>query len=188
MRRGALGGRAAGHHAKRNSSTTSRFRKRRDYVRKIIGTAEDYRRLYGDAWRGAGPARRSRTRRHRRTSRRRSRNSQPGTRPPRSTRRTSPSRKRSTTEPMRGSRKATAFTESVIREMTRLAQLHGAVNLAQGFPDFPAPSAHQGRGGCRHPRRHQPVRRDVGRASRSATPLPKRGRAATACPWTPTRR
>lgn len=31
------------------------------------------------------------------------------------------------------------FTESVIREMTRLAILHGAVNLAQGFPDFPAP-------------------------------------------------
>jgi aspartate/methionine/tyrosine aminotransferase len=32
------------------------------------------------------------------------------------------------------------FTESVIREMTRQAMLHGAVNLAQGFPDFPAPS------------------------------------------------
>jgi aspartate/methionine/tyrosine aminotransferase len=31
------------------------------------------------------------------------------------------------------------FTESVIREMTRLAVRHGAVNLAQGFPDFPAP-------------------------------------------------
>lgn len=31
------------------------------------------------------------------------------------------------------------FTESVIREMTRLALRHGAVNLAQGFPDFPAP-------------------------------------------------
>lgn len=31
------------------------------------------------------------------------------------------------------------FTESVIREMTRLAIRHGAVNLAQGFPDFPAP-------------------------------------------------
>ena len=30
------------------------------------------------------------------------------------------------------------FTESVIREMTRRAMLHGAVNLAQGFPDFPA--------------------------------------------------
>src|SRR6266705_6707149 len=31
------------------------------------------------------------------------------------------------------------FTESVIRGMTRQALLHGAVNLAQGFPDFPAP-------------------------------------------------
>ena len=31
------------------------------------------------------------------------------------------------------------FTESVIREMTRLAIEHGAVNLAQGFPDFGAP-------------------------------------------------
>jgi aspartate/methionine/tyrosine aminotransferase len=31
------------------------------------------------------------------------------------------------------------FTESVIREMTRLAGQYGAVNLAQGFPDFPAP-------------------------------------------------
>ncbi len=31
------------------------------------------------------------------------------------------------------------FKESVIREMTRLAIQHGAVNLAQGFPDFPAP-------------------------------------------------
>lgn len=33
-----------------------------------------------------------------------------------------------------------SFTESVIREMTRLAIRHGAVNLAQGFPDFPAPT------------------------------------------------
>ena len=32
------------------------------------------------------------------------------------------------------------FTESVIREMTRQAMVHGAVNLAQGFPDFPAPA------------------------------------------------
>ena len=31
------------------------------------------------------------------------------------------------------------FTESVIREMTRVAREHGAVNLAQGFPDFPCP-------------------------------------------------
>ncbi len=32
------------------------------------------------------------------------------------------------------------FTESVIREMTRLCQLHSGINLAQGFPDFPAPA------------------------------------------------
>jgi aspartate/methionine/tyrosine aminotransferase len=31
------------------------------------------------------------------------------------------------------------FTESVIRDMTRQAVRHGAINLAQGFPDFPAP-------------------------------------------------
>src|SRR5512137_2348919 len=36
--------------------------------------------------------------------------------------------------------KAESFTESVIREMTRQAQLHNAVNLAQGMPDFPAPA------------------------------------------------
>src|SRR3954453_137562 len=41
---------------------------------------------------------------------------------------------------LKGSKKATQFTESVIREMTRLNQLHGGVNLSQGFPDFPAPS------------------------------------------------
>lgn len=32
------------------------------------------------------------------------------------------------------------FTESVIRAMTRLAQQTGAVNLAQGFPDFDPPA------------------------------------------------
>jgi aminotransferase len=42
---------------------------------------------------------------------------------------------------VRGSQKASRFTESVIREMTRFAQRHGAVNLSQGFPDFPAPPA-----------------------------------------------
>jgi aspartate/methionine/tyrosine aminotransferase len=36
--------------------------------------------------------------------------------------------------------KVQRFTESVIREMTRQAMLYGAVNLAQGFPDFPAPA------------------------------------------------
>ncbi|GAB4270186.1 MAG: aminotransferase class I/II-fold pyridoxal phosphate-dependent enzyme [Deferrisomatales bacterium] len=39
------------------------------------------------------------------------------------------------------SAKAHQFTESVIREMTRHAAAHGAVNLAQGFPDFPCPQA-----------------------------------------------
>jgi aspartate/methionine/tyrosine aminotransferase len=38
------------------------------------------------------------------------------------------------------SAKAARFTESVIREMTRMAIHHQAVNLSQGFPDFPAPA------------------------------------------------
>ena len=38
-----------------------------------------------------------------------------------------------------GSERIAHFKESVIREMTRLAFQHDAVNLAQGFPDFPAP-------------------------------------------------
>lgn len=37
--------------------------------------------------------------------------------------------------------KASQFTESVIRDMTRLCIRHNGVNLAQGFPDFPAPFA-----------------------------------------------
>src|SRR5205807_7523050 len=50
--------------------------------------------------------------------------------------------KMSSTETAKRSRvsgKAGRFTESVIREMTREALKHGAVNLSQGFPDFPAP-------------------------------------------------
>ncbi len=39
------------------------------------------------------------------------------------------------------SQKADRFTESVIRDMTRQANLYNAVNLSQGFPDFPAPEA-----------------------------------------------
>jgi hypothetical protein len=39
--------------------------------------------------------------------------------------------------------KVSEFTESVIREMTRQAMLYGAVNLAQGFPDFAAPAEQQ---------------------------------------------
>jgi aminotransferase len=37
------------------------------------------------------------------------------------------------------SQRTATFTESVIREMTRVAHQHGAINLAQGFPDFPMP-------------------------------------------------
>ena len=40
----------------------------------------------------------------------------------------------------RTSERASTFTESVIREMTRIANRCGAVNLAQGFPDFPMPA------------------------------------------------
>ncbi|MEQ8331110.1 MAG: aminotransferase class I/II-fold pyridoxal phosphate-dependent enzyme [Longimicrobiales bacterium] len=40
---------------------------------------------------------------------------------------------------LRTARRTHSFSESVIREMTRVAREHDAVNLAQGFPDFPAP-------------------------------------------------
>ena len=40
---------------------------------------------------------------------------------------------------MQAAKRTVTFTESVIREMTRIATMHQAVNLAQGFPDFPMP-------------------------------------------------
>ncbi len=43
------------------------------------------------------------------------------------------------TDRRRISAKADRFTESVIREMNRLAVAAGAVSLAQGFPDFACP-------------------------------------------------
>ena len=39
----------------------------------------------------------------------------------------------------RTSRRTSVFTESLIREMTRVAAQHGAINLSQGFPDFNPP-------------------------------------------------
>jgi aspartate/methionine/tyrosine aminotransferase len=45
------------------------------------------------------------------------------------------------TSKVRGSLKLTAFSDSIFPEMTRLAQQYQAVNLSQGFPDFPAPAA-----------------------------------------------
>ena len=41
----------------------------------------------------------------------------------------------------RVSEKAARFTESVIREMSRVCTEHGGINLAQGFPDFDPPAA-----------------------------------------------
>ncbi|NQU50674.1 MAG: aminotransferase class I/II-fold pyridoxal phosphate-dependent enzyme [Planctomycetes bacterium] len=49
--------------------------------------------------------------------------------------------KQTISQTIRSSLKAQRFTESVIREMTRIANQHQAINLAQGFPDFPAPMA-----------------------------------------------
>jgi aspartate/methionine/tyrosine aminotransferase len=40
----------------------------------------------------------------------------------------------------RVARRTVGFTESVIREMTRLSAMHGGINLAQGFPNFAAPA------------------------------------------------
>ncbi|HUF28077.1 MAG TPA: aminotransferase class I/II-fold pyridoxal phosphate-dependent enzyme [Gemmatimonadaceae bacterium] len=43
-------------------------------------------------------------------------------------------------KPQLGALRCAGFTESVIREMTRIAHEHEAINLAQGFPDFPMPA------------------------------------------------
>jgi aspartate/methionine/tyrosine aminotransferase len=40
---------------------------------------------------------------------------------------------------MLAAKRTSTFTESVIREMTRIANENEAINLAQGFPDFPMP-------------------------------------------------
>jgi aminotransferase len=39
------------------------------------------------------------------------------------------------------SRRTSVFTESMIREMSRVAARHGAINLSQGFPDWDPPEA-----------------------------------------------
>ena len=41
----------------------------------------------------------------------------------------------------RTSQRTAVFTESLIREMSRVAARHGAINLAQGFPDWDPPAA-----------------------------------------------
>ena len=42
---------------------------------------------------------------------------------------------------VRSAKRVNSFADSVFGEMTRLAKLHDAVNLSQGFPDFDAPAA-----------------------------------------------
>lgn len=41
---------------------------------------------------------------------------------------------------IRTARRTRGFTESIIRETTRVARESAAINLAQGFPDFAAPT------------------------------------------------
>ena len=88
----------------------------------------------------------------------------------------------------RGSKKAAQFTESVIREMTRLAHQHGAVNLSQGFPDFAAPEEVKD-AAC------AAIRADINQyavtwGAQAAARGDRRAVHAhgTACPSTPTRR
>lgn len=82
-----------------------------------------------------------------------------------------------------GSKKATQFTESVIREMTRLNGLLGGVNLSQGFPDFAAPTVVK-EAACRgHPGGREPVPPSPGARKRSARRWRASSPAATVSPW-----
>ena len=63
---------------------------------------------------------------------------------------------------LRSSRAASSFTESVIREMTRLAQIHDAINLGQGSPAFRPPSR------PRKPRNSRSLRTTTSTRSRGA--------------------
>ncbi len=57
---------------------------------------------------------------------------------------------------LRPAARTSSFTESVIREMTRLAMEHDAVNLAQGFPDFPSAGSTSCQAGASTPYRIAP--------------------------------
>ena len=72
------------------------------------------------------------------------------------------------------------IVESVIREMSRLAARHNAVNLAQGFPDFPAPAVYQTGGGRRDCGRRQSIRHHLGRQA-----VPRRHRGQVSPPLRP---
>ena len=85
------------------------------------------------------------------------------------------------------SAKAEQFTESVIREMTRLAMQHNAVNLAQGFPDFRAPAEIKEAPRAGHRRRHQSVRHHLGREAVARRHRRAIRSARTACSVDPER-
>jgi len=85
--------------------------------------------------------------------------------------------------------KAQSFTESVIREMTRLnLELNGAeraVKLRPGFSRLQHRRTHPGRGGDRAARRLQPVRHDMGRPA-AAQAVARKQSATWAAMWTQT--
>ena len=91
-------------------------------------------------------------------------------------------------ERARVSQKAARFTESVIREMTRLANLHGAVNLSQGFPDFAGAGRGEGGGAARGGGGREPVRHHLGRALAAAGHRRASSRGSTAARSTPSAR
>ena len=69
--------------------------------------------------------------------------------------------------------------------MTRLAHLHGAVNLSQGFPDFAAPRGGEGGRAARGRRPTSTSTRSPGARAACARPSPEVRGASTACPWIP---
>ena len=79
------------------------------------------------------------------------------------------------------------FSESVIREMTRLAARHGAINLGQGMPDFETPAGDQGR---RLPRRSRTASTSTpspGAPRRCARRSPRKVQAFNGIPCDPDR-
>ena len=88
------------------------FPETQNYVKRILGTAEDYRYLYSSALLKQSGRRFL-----------------------------FPSCASVLMTRIRSARRVSSFADSVFAEMTRLAKLHNAVNLSQGFPDFEAPQA-----------------------------------------------
>ena len=87
--------------------------------------------------------------------------------------------------PVTTARRTHGFRESVIRGMTRLAREHNSLNLAQGFPNFPAPDALKEAAVRAIRDGHQPVRHHLGRAPAPHRAGPDLRRSATG--WTPIR-